>query len=126
MHNPILVVDDDDDIRETLQEALQMFGYSVRGAANGQEALNLLGQMEEPPCLILLDLMMPVMSGQQFRAKQLENAEFSKVPVIIVSADGNATQKAAALGVAYGIPKPIDFDVLYEVTQKFCAADQKV
>lgn len=67
----VLVVDDDPDIRDTLVEALEEEGYSVAAAANGSEALETLRRIA--PRLILLDLFMPIMGGQQFRARQLED-----------------------------------------------------
>jgi CheY-like chemotaxis protein len=114
----ILVVDDDPDIREALQDALEDEGYSVLLAANGAEALTALAS-RAPPSLILLDLMMPVMDGFTFRAKQLEDPRFASVPVVIVSAGGDIMKHARQLGVAGYIEKPMSrAAVLREVARR--------
>ena len=81
----ILVVDDDDETRMMFTTLLEMQGYAVRAARNGFEALNALDA--DRPGVILLDLMMPVMDGFEFRRKQLERPEpVASIPVICVSA----------------------------------------
>jgi CheY-like chemotaxis protein len=119
MHKSILVVEDDQDIRDSLQDVLDLMGFRVTVASNGQEALEQLSKME-PPCLILLDLMMPVMNGWEFRSCQKENPKFAEIPVVVVSADGNVKQKAESLGVAHCLKKPVDIDTLMKVAQTFC------
>ena len=121
MHKKILIVEDDVDISDALRDALEIFGYSVAIAGNGQEALDLLTS-DDLPCLILLDLMMPVMNGSQFRSKQLADAKISHVPVVLITADNNAAVKAAHMGVAEGLAKPLNFSALMEVTQRYCDA----
>jgi CheY-like chemotaxis protein len=83
---PILVVEDDYDIREALKMVLVENGYQVVSAGDGQEALDYLKQGAEPPALILLDLMMPLMNGFQFRAEQKKDPFWSKIPVIAMTA----------------------------------------
>jgi len=81
----ILVVEDDPDLRENLCEVLELEGFRAVGVTNGLEALEYL-RTHAPPCLILLDVMMPRMSGSEFRAQQRVDERFSGVPVIAVSA----------------------------------------
>jgi CheY-like chemotaxis protein len=113
----ILVVEDDADIRDALAQILEFEGYQVICAANGQEALEYLKDSEKPG-LILLDLMMPVMDGWQFRAEQQKNDKISDVPVIIVSADGRVYQKAAAIGAAGYLRKPVELETLLNAVEK--------
>jgi CheY-like chemotaxis protein len=82
----ILVVDDDEDIREAVSEILRAEGYETREASNGQEALEALDQVAERPELILLDLMMPVMDGWDFLFWLDERTDLRDVPVAIMSA----------------------------------------
>lgn len=116
----VLVVEDDKWVRETLRDALELMGFRVALAENGQQALQAL--QEEVPCLILLDLMMPVMSGQQFRAQQMADPRLAGIPVVVISADNNARQKAAALGASDSLLKPIDFQALADVANRYCRA----
>jgi CheY-like chemotaxis protein len=110
----ILIVEDDLDVREALTQVLEFEGYSVVGATNGQEALDRL-RAGDHPSLILLDLMMPVMDGLQFRAAQLRDPSLARIPVIVISADGKVDQKVASLGVAGYMKKPLDVDSLLEL-----------
>jgi CheY-like chemotaxis protein len=122
----VLIVEDDFDIREVLADVLEEEGYSVAEAANGYEALELLRRTESRPRLILLDLMMPVMSGWQFVAEQRQDGELSGIPVVIVSADGNLQQKAASLGANGYIRKPIEIEHLLDQVHLYCRADEKL
>ncbi len=81
----ILLIDDDPDTREQLAEILSEAGYLVATARNGLEGLEKL-KTDCAPCVILLDLMMPVMNGWQFRAKQLSEPKLARLPVIVLSA----------------------------------------
>src|ERR1051325_2493173 len=83
----ILVVDDDADIRESLREVLEDEGYQVSCVANGLEALRHLRQGNRP-CVILLDLTMPVMDGWQFRREQKQDATISDIPLVVITATG--------------------------------------
>ena len=82
----VLIVEDDDGIRETLQEILMEEGYTVSVAENGRRALDVLGSGRPLVDLIVLDLMMPVMSGQEFRVHQLAHPRWSRIPVVVISA----------------------------------------
>ena len=119
VNKKILVVEDDADIRECLQEALEMIGYPSHACCNGREALELLENIEAPS-LILLDLMMPVMNGHEFCEVKKTNPKIADIPVVVVSADGNLSQKAKKLGVDGAITKPVDFAILIQITRKYC------
>lgn len=118
----VLIVEDDFDIREVLADVLEEEGYVVAEAANGYEALEVLRRPDARPRLILLDLMMPVMSGWQFVAEQRQDPELSSIPVVIVSADGNLQQKATSLGAQGYLRKPIEIDLLLDSVRQYCAA----
>ena len=115
----ILIVEDDFDIRDALMQILEEEGYGVRGAANGQEALELLAR-EPAPKLILLDLMMPVMNGWQFRAEQLKDPRLAGVPVLVISADPHLQLKAESLGAVGLLKKPISLDELLVAVKSHC------
>ena len=112
----ILIVEDDDDIREALTQILELEGYVVREAANGREALDIIAA-QPAPSLILLDLMMPVMDGWQFRTEQMKDPSLSKVPVVVISADASVHEKVASFGAASVLPKPISLDRLLSAVQ---------
>jgi len=114
----ILVVEDDSDVRDALIELLEYRGHLVVGAANGREALDRL-RSNTRPALILLDLMMPVMDGWQFRAEQLRDPSLAPIPVVLISADGNVAQKAAAIGVASYLQKPVEADSLFAAIERY-------
>jgi CheY-like chemotaxis protein len=117
----VLVVDDDHDILEILKLVLSDYGYSVRSASNGREALELLrgGPL---PSLIILDLMMPEMNGWAFREQQLrESKEIARIPVVVLSADFRSLQKALPPGVKEALRKPVDLDTLLNVVARFCS-----
>ena len=116
----VLVVDDDPDIRESLSDVLTDEGYQVVTAVDGRDALVKLRGPGVSPCVILLDLMMPVMSGVQFYAEKQSDPKLSWIPVVIVSADGNVRLKASSLGGEY-IAKPVRIEQVLDVVQRHCA-----
>jgi CheY-like chemotaxis protein len=107
----VLIVDDDPDSREFLRAALTAGGYSASAAANGREALIHLRSTADT-CVILLNLMMPTMNGEQFRTAQLNDRSLAWIPVIICSGVVDAGRRARALGAAYFLRKPLDLDQL--------------
>lgn len=120
----ILIIEDEPSIRSTLQELLKLEGYqTVYGAANGQEALELLRRIEHP-CLILLDLMMPVMDGFQFLDRRDESDIVASIPIVIMSAAWESAKKAQRR-VEGIMKKPVDFDRLLETVHKYCASQRK-
>ncbi|HYG76238.1 MAG TPA: response regulator [Planctomycetota bacterium] len=113
----ILIIEDDVDIRDALTQILEFEGYDIASASNGKEALDVLRNSARPG-LILLDLMMPVMDGWQFRAEQQQDKRLADIPVVIVSADGRIFQKATAIGAAGYLRKPVELEVLLNTVQR--------
>ncbi len=113
----VLLVDDDVDILEALAMALEAAGYATLAAHNGMEALALL-RSGVRPCVILLDLMMPIMSGWAFREEQLRDPELASLPVVVLTGDGKVAQKAASLEVATYLKKPFELDALLAVVRR--------
>lgn len=116
MSSTILVVDDDDGIREALAELLEYEGYSTAMASNGAQALIKLRE-GEPPRLILLDLMMPVMNGYEFLKARQEDAQLSLIPVLVLTAGG----PASGLGDTEVLAKPVDLERLLARIDHLCA-----
>jgi CheY-like chemotaxis protein len=114
----VLVVDDDPDIRETLVETLEQEGYRAIPAQNGVEALVALRD-GPPPCLILLDLMMPLMNGWQFRALQQHEPRWAGIPVVILSSADHAVEQAASMGACAYLRKPVDLYRLLDTVQRW-------
>lgn len=123
MHEYVLIVEDDNDIREDLAEILRDEGHQVETAANGADALAQLehkAQRGERPCLILLDLMMPVMNGWDFRAKQMSTPGIADIPVILVSGALDVPHHATTLHTAGYLRKPIQLPRLLELVTQTC------
>jgi CheY-like chemotaxis protein len=117
----VLVVDDDADIRDSIGDILELRGYQVARAANGREALDRL-RHGPLPCLILLDLMMPVLNGWEFRAQQASDQALASVPVVIISGDGSTDQKAASIGVSEYLRKPLELSAILDVVRRHCGS----
>jgi two-component system, chemotaxis family, chemotaxis protein CheY len=111
----ILIVDDDPAIRSTVSEILDMEGYPVQTAANGQEALSKVRATR--PWLIILDMRMPIMDGWAF-ARTLQE-EGIKIPILVMTAAQNARRWAEEIGANAYIPKPFDLDELLNAVNKF-------
>lgn len=111
---PVLVVDDDADLRDTLREMLEERGYDVYCAGNGKEALELLHDADPPPGLILLDLMMPIMTGEEMLAALKQVHALAAIPVTIVSGHD------APSGETGYLKKPVDFEALLGLVEKNC------
>lgn len=105
----ILLVEDDEIVRRAIQMVLEWEGYQVECASNGLEALDIL-RSGSRPCLILLDIMMPVLDGEQFRVEQLRDSRFSSIPVIVVS----AASFAQAISAVHHIHKPFEVQELLD------------
>lgn len=115
----ILIVDDDADIREALVDVLTDHGYASHAVAHGAAALAAL-QSGMRPCLILLDLMMPVMDGVTFRQHQLADPDLKELPVLVISAGTDVSAHAASLGAVESLRKPLDLDKLLEAVARHC------
>lgn len=123
MDHALLIVEDDADIRQNLAEILRDEGHEVETACNGAEALEHLQKKLEHgrlPCLILLDLMMPVMNGWDFRAKQLSHPTLAGVPVVLLSGATDVRHHAATLQTAGYLTKPIPLDRLFQLVEQNC------
>jgi CheY-like chemotaxis protein len=116
----VLVVEDDEAIRTSLIDILTDEGHHVLSASNGEEGLEVLRNASPLPCLIILDLMMPVLDGLGFRKAQLEDSSISHVPTALFSADTNIRAKAEANSIQEFLRKPIDLDQLFELINKYC------
>ncbi len=114
----ILVVEDDIDIRRNMQRLLEGEGYIVILAENGQVALEHLQSTEELPSVILLDLMMPVMDGFEFREAQGQVSKLAKIPVIILTADGHIDEKRIRTGAAAALRKPTSIEVILDTIER--------
>lgn len=112
----VLLIDDESSILVILATLFNDEGYTVRTAANGQEALELLRGWR--PDLILLDLMMPLMDGAAFRAEQRRLAAAADVPLILLSADGKAPLSSERFGAAAVIRKPFELEAVLDVVDQ--------
>jgi CheY-like chemotaxis protein len=117
MSRSILIVEDDHDIRDAISEFLAESGFEVQAAENGLKGLEIL-RAGFRPGIILLDLMMPVMDGFAFREEQNKDPQLSHIPVVVMSADGNISQKQGRLGAAEYLKKPLDIYDLVETLNK--------
>lgn len=116
----VLVVDDDEGIRSALTQALQDEGYRVMVAEDGAQALQLLRATQPPPCLVLLDMMMPILDGRGFLQQKHNEPALRDVPVVVVTADRRSLRDAATLSAAEVLAKPISLDGLLRAVQRFC------
>jgi len=121
----VLIVEDDPDVREMLAVLLVSEGFHAVSAEDGLEALHLLRAVRhrapQIPCLILLDLMMPRLSGHEFRRAQLGDPTVAAVPVAVMSGAVDIEQRAQALGAVATLAKPIDCQMLLDVVRRYCA-----
>jgi CheY-like chemotaxis protein len=117
----VLVVEDDFLLRETLSLILAGEGYQVPCACDGRQALERLHNHERPN-VILLDLMLPGMSGWEFRRRQQEDPSLANIPVIVLSAMPNASQEAASLGAVGCLQKPVETRQVVDAVRGCCAA----
>jgi CheY-like chemotaxis protein len=122
MEKKLLIVEDDADIREDLAEILRHEGYPVATAANGQEALAELRDRggQALPGLILLDLMMPVKNGWDFRAEQLGIPAIADIPIILLSGASDVRHQASVLKAAGYLTKPIQLERLMQLVKEHC------
>lgn len=120
MSVPILVVEDDRDIRAGLKEILEVEGYVVQCASDGAAALELLARGPLPR-IILLDVMMPGMGGLDFRRQQLAHPEFQGIPVIALTADARIADRARELKADGAVRKPFALDDLLQTVESVLA-----
>jgi CheY-like chemotaxis protein len=116
MKHTVLVVDDEEDLRELMREALELNGYSVVTAREGIDALDKLSRIDNL-CLILLDLLMPGMNGWDLFERVRARPELASVPIIIHSSATNH----APLGATRVLQKPLLLDRLLSTVQEYCS-----
>jgi len=120
MSHSVLVVEDDADIRQALLEILEEHGFNAAGVKHGAEALQFLTQASDLPCLILLDLMMPVMDGVAFREAQRQDPRLSAIPVVVLSAYRDVNEQAVGLDAVSVLMKPPSVRELVTVLNAHC------
>ncbi|MEO5971300.1 MAG: response regulator [Bdellovibrionia bacterium] len=113
----ILIVEDEPEIRENLQMFLEFEGFQIFSASNGKEALDILRTMATP-CLILLDLLMPVMTGREFLEAKSREGRFAGIPVYVVSGIANAPHLMGTVGF---VQKPIELDGFLKKVKEYCS-----
>jgi CheY-like chemotaxis protein len=115
MSHTVLIVEDERDLREMMRDALELNGYAVVTAEDGQDALAKLSGIENV-CLVILDLLMPVMNGWDFVQEMRQRSELASVPIVVhTSAPG-----PMPAGVKRVLQKPILFDRLISVVREYC------
>jgi len=121
MAEPVLVVEDDPDLREMMEQLLHLEGFATLTAPNGLEALNLLNA-GAPVKVILLDLMMPVMDGWEFRRRQRADPKLANIPVVVMSAiDGDRLKEIEAIA---SFRKPLAFARMIDLLQRLCISSE--
>jgi CheY-like chemotaxis protein len=115
----VLIVEDDVGLSAALADTLRDEGYRVECAGDGLDAITRLRSGARPD-VILLDLMMPRMSGEDFRAEQQRDPALAHIPIIVISAGGDAEEKAVELAAAGFLPKPLDVSDLLETVDLHC------
>jgi CheY-like chemotaxis protein len=116
----ILIVEDDEETALGIADVLSIYGYRSRLAGNGKIALDILRGAPHEYCVVLLDIMMPVMDGWTFLDEHGADATISKIPVIIVSAVLNAADRSAATRAVEVLPKPVDTARLRSSLERYC------
>ena len=112
----VLVVEDDESIRDALKAAIEMEGYEVGTAEDGRRGLEALARLPRP-CLILLDLMMPVMNGWEFAEALGEDDRLATIPIVVVTA---YTRQAKGINAKRVLKKPVDLDALLGAVRTYC------
>jgi len=116
MTHTVLVVEDEPELREMMREALELNGYAVVTAEDGQDALGKIGGIEHL-CLVILDLLMPVMSGWDFVEKVRQDSKLATITIVVHT----SAPHPAPAGVARVLRKPLLFDRLLSTAREYCA-----
>lgn len=123
--SPVLVVEDDADVRTAMVTLLEVEGYRVVGATDGQHAFDLIrGGLR--PCIILLDLGLPVMDGREFRSAQLRDEKLAVIPVVVFSAHPDTEEIATSLSAVAALRKPVHFEQLRRLLEEYCLPDTSI
>jgi CheY-like chemotaxis protein len=124
MSGHVLIVEDDQSTRDMLATLLSTAGFQAVAAEDGLEALHMLRTVKHraphTPCLILLDLTMPRLGGNEFRRAQLGDPTVAHVPIAVMSGAVDVEQRAKALGAVATVVKPIDTDRLLDLVRRYC------
>jgi len=112
----VLIVDDEEDVRDSLQELFADEGFEVETAPDGAAALRQLNEEETLPCVVILDLLMPVLGGDDLYRKMQSDPRLATIPVIVSTSD-----PARAPGGLLIMKKPINLDRLLGAVRRFCA-----
>lgn len=116
---PVMIVDDNPDIRDAFEQLLISEGLEVVSAGDGIEALDAL-RHGKIPCVILLDSMMPFMNGVQFLAAIRKDPKLASIPVYVISASGDFDGAVGNMGIQGFIHKPFDPERMLEIVRRFC------
>jgi CheY-like chemotaxis protein len=116
-NHTVLVVEDEEDLREMMREALELNGYAVVTAEDGQQALMRLSGIEQL-CLVLIDLLMPGMNGWDLFKELKRRSELVNVPIVVYSSVANR----APTGATRVLQKPLTFGELLSTVREYCAA----
>jgi CheY-like chemotaxis protein len=119
VHGLVLVVEDDDDVREAMVETLRVEGYHVAEAGDGAEALRWL-RGNSDPCLVLLDLWMPHMTGDELHAHMKQDPRLAALPIVVISAASDGAFRARQIGARDYLKKPLNLDDLISVVERNC------
>jgi two-component system chemotaxis response regulator CheY len=121
----VLIVDDDETVREVLELTLRSSGYNVAAVGDGRAALDHL-RSHDRTCVILIDLLLPVMDGKAFRAAQLRDRSIAWIPVVIMSGVADAREQARQLGAAAFVQKPLDIARIQEIVRTSVCRESKL
>lgn len=119
----VLIVEDDRDLCDAVSESLLEAGYDVAVAGNGAVAIEVLETSRVQPGLILLDLMMPVMDGEEFLHEIRKQPRWAALPVVVFTADGQAVTKVVSLGAQGALRKPVKLDDLLDTVSRYCVSN---
>ena len=120
--NQVLIVDDDVDISNSLKEVFEDEGFDVHCSENGMEAMKYLHNVKKQPSLILLDLMMPIMNGEEFRDQQKHEPKIAHIPTMFMSAGGCEIVDKIKKNNEVFVKKPIELDNLLSKVQRLLAS----
>jgi CheY-like chemotaxis protein len=116
----VMVVEDDRAVRESIVEILEDHDYQPMSAANGREAFERLRREVVKPRLILLDIMMPIMDGWEFRALQKDDPELGSIPVVVLTAHASVDEAVSGMRVDGALQKPLHLHKLLTTVERFC------
>jgi CheY-like chemotaxis protein len=117
----VLIIDDDRDIREALGDLLSVEGYATAEARDGGSGLAYL-RSHPPPGVILLDWNMAPVGGADFLSEFSRDARLAEIPVVVLTADVRAEEKARSVGLSSLLTKPVDVEQLLAIAGRYCGS----